>query len=152
MAGDGTGGGKGLKYYIWTKLMQRLFSVGFVTNIWYCMLVEALPGPHEVDSREMAPGRRMDRWKITEGEGLEPPSACARRFSRPLPYQLGLSLLGPRQIIEMQQVTQPWELTAVPGTAGQAGAPITMVGGSCIMAAMRRKKLFPSRTEWHDLD
>ena len=29
-----------------------------------------------------------------EGEGLEPPRACARRFSRPLPYQLGLALRG----------------------------------------------------------
>jgi hypothetical protein len=27
-----------------------------------------------------------------EGGGLEPPRACARRFSRPLPYQLGLPL------------------------------------------------------------
>ena len=31
---------------------------------------------------------------FTEGEGLEPPRACARRFSRPLPYQLGLALRG----------------------------------------------------------
>src|SRR3989304_3928271 len=28
----------------------------------------------------------------TEGEGLEPPRACAQRFSRPPPYQLGLAL------------------------------------------------------------
>ena len=27
-----------------------------------------------------------------EGEGLEPPRACARRISNPLPYQLGLAL------------------------------------------------------------
>ena len=29
---------------------------------------------------------------LAEDEGLEPPSAHARRFSRPLPYQLGLVL------------------------------------------------------------
>lgn len=30
--------------------------------------------------------------RVAEGEGLEPSRACARRFSRPLPYQLGLAL------------------------------------------------------------
>ena len=30
--------------------------------------------------------------KIAEDEGLEPTRALARRFSRPLPYQLGLIL------------------------------------------------------------
>ncbi len=30
--------------------------------------------------------------RATEGRGLEPRSALARRFSRPLPYQLGLAL------------------------------------------------------------
>ncbi len=29
---------------------------------------------------------------VAEGEGLEPPWACARRISNPLPYQLGLAL------------------------------------------------------------
>lgn len=45
---------------------------------------------------------RLDRVAElhTEGEGLEPPSACARRFSRPLPYQLGLSLQGQRKLFD----------------------------------------------------
>ena len=34
------------------------------------------------------------RSEGTEGRGLEPRSARARRFSRPLPYQLGLALLN----------------------------------------------------------
>jgi hypothetical protein len=29
---------------------------------------------------------------LAEGEGFEPPRACARRISSPLPYQLGLAL------------------------------------------------------------
>ena len=29
---------------------------------------------------------------MAEDEGLEPPWPCGRRFSRPLPYQLGLVL------------------------------------------------------------
>ncbi len=31
-------------------------------------------------------------FHLAEGEGLEPPRACARRISNPLPYQLGLAL------------------------------------------------------------
>jgi hypothetical protein len=31
---------------------------------------------------------------FTEGEGLEPPWACARLISSQLPYQLGLALPG----------------------------------------------------------
>ena len=40
---------------------------------------------------------RIRRATLAEGEGLEPPRACARRFSRPLPYQLGLALRSLRQ-------------------------------------------------------
>ena len=35
------------------------------------------------------------RRNMAEGEGLEPPWALTRRFSRPLPYQLGLALRPP---------------------------------------------------------
>ncbi len=36
---------------------------------------------------------RISRWQGgTEGRGLEPRWDCSRRFSRPLPYQLGLAL------------------------------------------------------------
>ena len=36
--------------------------------------------------------------ELAEDEGLEPPRAFARRFSRPLPYQLGLALRPSRAV------------------------------------------------------
>src|SRR5205823_14747301 len=47
-------------------------------------------------SHFQVPGSRMRsravRVTTTEGTGLEPVRACAQRFSRPPPYQLGLAL------------------------------------------------------------
>src|SRR5437588_208129 len=54
-------------------------------------MVEAVKTVSGVCSPD-SPRPRSRPYLETEGEGLEPPSACARRFSRPLPYQLGLSL------------------------------------------------------------
>ena len=39
--------------------------------------------------------RSCQALRMAEGEGIEPPRAQARRFSRPLPYQLGLALRPP---------------------------------------------------------
>jgi hypothetical protein len=57
----------------------------------------------------------------TEGEGLEPPRACAQRFSRPPPYQLGLALptAKPNAGCEMRGVKardpHPWLLSHAVG-------------------------------------
>jgi hypothetical protein len=44
--------------------------------------------PPELEVKRRAARLKLSINFITEAEGLEPPSAFARRFSRPLTYQL----------------------------------------------------------------
>src|SRR5690349_9960422 len=54
----------------------------------------SMPNEPENRARGRAPAQGVSAcWdERTEGTGLEPVRACAQRFSRPPPYQLGLAL------------------------------------------------------------
>ena len=52
----------------------------------------ALTNYNDLAGRPVKPAPAPLQICLAEDEGFEPPCAFARRFSRPLPYQLGLVL------------------------------------------------------------
>src|SRR5690348_14374748 len=64
-------------------------------------------------------GRLMAVPASTEGTGLEPVRACAQRFSRPPPYQLGLALPGLRWNLRDRLLPQQRDVTRLVETASR---------------------------------